>query len=187
MKKYFVGFLVGAILTMSTSVFAEEIKSLIGQKVQGTAVVSLNGKDVGSAVIINGTSYAPVRVIGEASGLNVGYDSGVVKLSDTEPVQTIAPTETPSASATPIPTATPTRSTKSTAEDIKLEIEQYKKTIKVTNEAIDTMKTSISSGNYSGEKLQYLNDHLAIAEKRVSDAQNQIKILEARLTEVQGQ
>lgn len=83
MKKYFVGFLAGVLLTFSMSVYADDIKSLIGQKVQGTVSVVVNGAKVKDGVIINSTSYAPVRSLTEAAGLDVGFEKGVVTVNDT--------------------------------------------------------------------------------------------------------
>jgi hypothetical protein len=78
MKKYVVGFLAGVLLTFSMSAYADDIKNLVGQKVQGTVAVKVNGAQVADGVIIKGTSYAPVRSLTEAAGLDVSYDKGVV-------------------------------------------------------------------------------------------------------------
>lgn len=84
MKKYFVGFLAGVLLTFSMSVYADDIKSLIGQKVQGTVSVNVNGTTVADGVIIKGYSYAPVRSLTEAAGLEVNYEKGVVTVVNTQ-------------------------------------------------------------------------------------------------------
>lgn len=44
MKKYVAGFLAGAVFVLSASAFADDIQSLIGKKIQGEAVVELNGQ-----------------------------------------------------------------------------------------------------------------------------------------------
>ncbi|KUP23115.1 hypothetical protein [Paenibacillus sp. DMB5] len=74
MKKYIFGFLVGAIFTVSTTAFADDIKSLVGKAIQGEAPVIVDGQQLDTAIIVDGKSYAPVRVIGEAAGYSVSVD-----------------------------------------------------------------------------------------------------------------
>jgi len=62
-----------------TSVFASG-SSLVGQKVRTEVVVKLDGETLGNAVIINKTTYAPLRMVAEATGLDVGYVPGEVSL-----------------------------------------------------------------------------------------------------------
>ncbi|MFF2887857.1 hypothetical protein [Paenibacillus sp. NPDC057967] len=69
------------LLLSSTAVIYADSKSLIGRTIKSEAAVTLNGKDIGQALIIDGVSYAPVRVIAEASGLEVGYKKGEVILT----------------------------------------------------------------------------------------------------------
>lgn len=84
MKKYAVGFLAGVFLTFSVSAYADDIKNLVGQKVQGTVSVNVNGTQVADGVIIQGSSYAPVRSLTEAAGLDVNYEKGVVTVINTK-------------------------------------------------------------------------------------------------------
>ncbi|WP_339297567.1 hypothetical protein MKY92_21675 [Paenibacillus sp. FSL R5-0623] len=58
------GFLAGAVFLLSATAFANDIKSLVGKKIQGEAVVELNGQALDTAIIVDGKSYAPVRAIG---------------------------------------------------------------------------------------------------------------------------
>lgn len=68
------GILVGIILSVSTTAFADTI-GLIGKKVEGEFAVTLDGKQLTSkAGVIEGTSYLPVRAVSEALGLDVGFD-----------------------------------------------------------------------------------------------------------------
>jgi hypothetical protein len=76
MKKYFIGILIGAILTISTTAFADDIKNLIGKKVDGQQTVTLDGKSIGKAVIIQGKSYVPVREITNGFGGNIELKKG---------------------------------------------------------------------------------------------------------------
>ena len=78
MKKILSIVLVASMLG-GTAVFASG-SSLVGKKVQSEVVVKLDGNTLGNAVIIDKTTYAPIRLIAEASGLNVGYTPGEVTL-----------------------------------------------------------------------------------------------------------
>lgn len=81
MKKFIMGLILGAGLTLAFSVSAESIQSLIGKQVDGEATVVLDGVDLPvKAAIIEGTTYAPVRAVGEAVGKDVDWKGGKVTL-----------------------------------------------------------------------------------------------------------
>ncbi|WP_339259604.1 hypothetical protein MKZ12_07325 [Paenibacillus sp. FSL R5-0713] len=82
MKKYVAGFLAGALFTLAGAAFADDIQSLIGKKIQGEAVVELNGQALDTAIIVDGKSYAPVRVIGEAAGYDVSMQNKKIILDE---------------------------------------------------------------------------------------------------------
>lgn len=79
MRKYIIGFIAG-ILVATAGVAAADTVSMIGKKIQSEAVVTLDGEEIGTALIVNGTSYPPLRVIAESVGVGVGWENGVVKL-----------------------------------------------------------------------------------------------------------
>ncbi|RXZ83368.1 hypothetical protein EBB07_06020 [Paenibacillaceae bacterium] len=70
MKKFVVGVICGAVVSLGISVSAAEIKnSFVGKKVQSEMTVSVNGKLVsGTAIVIDGASYLPVRAFTNAVG-----------------------------------------------------------------------------------------------------------------------
>lgn len=81
MKKIFISFIVVALLATSTSVFADTISS-IGRKITAEYIVKLDGKQLPvKAVAFEGASYAPVRVISEALGLDVDFKNNEVLLT----------------------------------------------------------------------------------------------------------
>lgn len=90
MKKVIIASLV--FLMLGAAVVYAESTSLIGRKVQSEVVVTLDGEEIGSVIIIDGVSYAPVRVIAEASGLKAGYKKGEVMLTSND-AGTITATE----------------------------------------------------------------------------------------------
>ncbi|MFB9274917.1 hypothetical protein [Cohnella cellulosilytica] len=90
MKKFIIGLLCGIIFATCGSVFAESaVKKLIGEKVKGQYEVSVNGKKLSTpAIVVNGTSFLPVREFGNSVGYKVNFDpKGGIKLeqqSDTQ-------------------------------------------------------------------------------------------------------
>lgn len=69
------GVVIGSALTLSASVAAEEIKSLIGKRIDGEFVVTLDDQELPvKAGTIEGTSYLPVRAVSEALNLEVSFD-----------------------------------------------------------------------------------------------------------------
>jgi hypothetical protein len=76
MKKFWIGLIVGLILAIPVGAHADEVISLVGKTIQGEFDVSLNGKKLNNrAIVIDGTSYVPIREIGESFGLDVSFDS----------------------------------------------------------------------------------------------------------------
>lgn len=164
MKKYVVGFIAGLVFALSSSVFAEDIGGLIGKKIEGTANVNLDGKVIGSAVIINGTSYAPVRVVSEAAGMDVGYEKGVVKLKLPE---------------IPKPKV-------KTVEELSADLAEYQANVQATKEAVARIQDNIASGKFEGDELAYLQTSLDRGEKQISNDEQRIADIQAKLNELQA-
>jgi outer membrane translocation and assembly module TamA len=77
------GIVIGIGLAITSSVYADDIQSLIGKTIQGEFPVKIDGKTLGKkAVVIDGSSYLPVRIIGDATGYDVTFDAELgVKLT----------------------------------------------------------------------------------------------------------
>lgn len=75
MKKYIIGAVFGFILSIGVSAHAEVV-NMIGKVVDGTFAVKVGDNTIDTpAIVIEGTSYLPVRAIGDAIGYTVGFDS----------------------------------------------------------------------------------------------------------------
>lgn len=81
----FVTMLIVLMLAFSPVVFAE-VESMIGKQVQGQFPVKVEGKKLDvQAIVIDGTSYLPVRAIAEALGKEVKFDADLgIELYDKE-------------------------------------------------------------------------------------------------------
>jgi len=106
MRKYLVGFIVGA-LFMSAFPAYGAVSSLVGKKVSGEFSVKVDGTEIaGKSVAIDGTTYAPLRAIGDATGYTVTFENKEVVFTKKEngggePVATNQPTETQSSGEDP--------------------------------------------------------------------------------------
>lgn len=72
MRKYIIGAVFGAVLSFSVSAYAEVV-NLVNQVVQGLFPVTVDGKSLGNAIVVDNTTYLPVRDFGEAVGYTVTF------------------------------------------------------------------------------------------------------------------
>lgn len=74
-----IGFIAGAIFMFSAQIYGAG--TLTGEKVDNQMNVKVNDKTIGSAAVINGTSYLPVRAIANELKLQVKVSGGEIKLT----------------------------------------------------------------------------------------------------------
>jgi len=85
MKKFVSGLLIGFLLAIPTYALAEQ-ESMIGKTVGAEYPVFIDGKVLEvPAIVVDGRSFAPVRAIGEAMGLNVSFENQTVILKSPVP------------------------------------------------------------------------------------------------------
>ncbi|ACV64978.1 hypothetical protein Dtox_4314 [Desulfofarcimen acetoxidans DSM 771] len=71
-------------ISAATMAIADTQDSPVGQAVQGVYPVMLNEKALSNqAIVINGTSYLPVRALAEALNMNVSFENNTVILKGT--------------------------------------------------------------------------------------------------------
>lgn len=164
MKKYVASFLAGAVFVLSASAFADDIQSLIGKKIQGEAVVELNGQTLDTAIIVDGKSYAPVRAIGEAAGYDVSMQNKKIILDE-------------KASSTPTATS-PGEETNLEFLKVKLNerIVDAKQRIADTNKLIEASEYVIKNTPNSGEE-----EVLKVRKDKLTEQQTLLANLEAEL------
>lgn len=103
MKKAVAGFLAGVVFMIGAQAFGDSI-SKIGKKIQTEYSVTVDGKKLTvPAIAVDGTSYAPVRAIGDATGYDVTVSGKSISL-DKESSATVTPTNETTQPATPQPT-----------------------------------------------------------------------------------
>lgn len=85
MKKFIVGLISGMVLTLSISTYAEEIESYIGKIVEGQFPVIIDGQRADKpGLVIEGTTYLPIRSAGELFGYDVSFIDSQVILNKNE-------------------------------------------------------------------------------------------------------
>lgn len=185
MKKVVVSFLAGAVFATSATVFADNVKSLVGRKVQAETDVMLNGQKIDTAVAINGKSYAPVRSIAEAAGLDVNYRNGRIELDTVRDVSGYSAPQTPPMSK----------------ERIEKRLEEARQMLRTHEDTIKTLETDggierawkavdialSEPEKYSADEVEYFRRYAEQAEQRLETAYKHKAELEAEIAELEAQ
>lgn len=116
MKKYLAGFLIGVIVTVGMTAFADEINSWVAEK--ATFDVYVSGEKFESSkpvAVIDGSTYLPLKDTGTALGVSVEWNAEDRRVEVGEVIEQMAssagvalgvtPKPTPAATPTPISTA----------------------------------------------------------------------------------
>jgi hypothetical protein len=162
MKKYVIGILIGFCLSFAVGAHAEVI-NMIGKVVDGTIDLTINKKKMEyQAVLIDGTTYAPVRMLGEETGYIVKFDD-VTGVKLIKKITTPKETVLKSIAALNSTIATNESMTKGNQEEIvKLKVKeqtpQVLMDIKTTEDTIDRLQKGIVGLN---EQIDKLNQTLA--------------------------
>ncbi|OPZ92453.1 MAG: hypothetical protein BWY74_01568 [Firmicutes bacterium ADurb.Bin419] len=117
MKKYLAGFLIGVIVTVGMTAFADEINSWIAEK--ATFDVYVGGEKFESdkpVAVIDGSTYLPLKDTGTALGVNVEWNAedrrvevgGLIEQMASSAGVALGVTPKSTATATPTPTPIPT-------------------------------------------------------------------------------
>lgn len=111
MRKYIIGAIAGFFLATAVTAHAEVV-NMIGKVVDGAFPVKVNGAQLqNSAIVIEGTSYLPVREFGESLGMDVKFDANMgIELTQ---------------KATPAPTSIPTVNVEQEAKNAVMNAPSY--------------------------------------------------------------
>lgn len=81
------GVLIGAVVATAGSAFADQIKSLVGEKVAGEYVVKVNGNSLAeNAIVVDGKAHVPLRAVTDSLGANLKVDGKTIQISTESPV-----------------------------------------------------------------------------------------------------
>jgi len=180
MKKFITGVVVGAIIASTLPAYGA-VTSMIGQEVDGQKEVKLNGKTVGTAIIVDNKSYLPVRDTANAFGATVAASKGAIDLStlSKEDAQEFVRTEL--------------ETLYSKKSFLEKQIEKSLSTIKNLEEVvIPKYEQKVANPRNEIDKAdsqRYLDKYkqsLADEKQKLADYQSQLDAINARIAELEG-
>lgn len=178
MKKFVSGVIVGVFLFVGASVFADSV-SLIGQKVQGLFAIEKGGTKIGDAVIINGTAFAPVRAISEATGATLSIEGKKIIMSG----RNVVVSDTKEA----------TSDKYQSKEHLEFKIRVAESEIESAQGAIKGLEDSVESANklpsekQRSETLTKIYEMIKVKKQVISEKEKELADLQEQLTEVVAQ
>jgi len=165
LKKFVSGVIVGVLLFASASVFADSA-SLIGKKVQGLYTIEKSGKKVADAVIIDGSAYAPVRAVAEATGAGLSVEGKKIIMSGTD-----------------VPESVQISTIKNKIETLERDADHAKNVIEGYESMINmVLKSPGYDAEKDAEKLNGLEAKIAEQQQIIDKSNVEIAALQAQVT-----
>lgn len=169
MRKYIIGGLVGFLLAVPFTTVGAQVSTMLGKKVQNEFTVIIDGKRLEKkALAVDGSSYAPLRVIAEAIGYDIAFTNNTVIMSD--PSMESAVPVTPNAT-------TQGGATVATELTLEIQIEKTKSQIMKLSGQLFSFNTRYTPENVTEEAKQQIKD----LEDEITRQQEHLKTLEAKL------
>lgn len=166
MKKYLlIGTLFGFFLSLAVTTHAQEIENMIGKVCEGVFAVQVDGVKLDKdAVVIDGTTYLPVRSFGEALGYDVTFDTdmGVKMVKKTDPE----------------------KQKKLEIAKIERAIKSDKNNLDYYNERVNLLTDELKS--YPSDKPEYASGREQTTSE-IEKAKTEISRLEAEIADLQAQ
>ncbi|MDP1513066.1 2,' 3'-cyclic nucleotide 2'-phosphodiesterase [Paenibacillus ottowii] len=76
------GILIGIVVATAGSSFADQVKSLIGEKVAGEYAVKVNGNSlVENAIVVDGKAHVPLRAVTDSLGASLKVEGKTVEIT----------------------------------------------------------------------------------------------------------
>ncbi|QOH62403.1 2,' 3'-cyclic nucleotide 2'-phosphodiesterase [Paenibacillus polymyxa] len=76
------GVLIGAVVATASSSFADQVKSLVGEKVAGEYAVKVNGNSlVENAIVVDGKAHVPLRAVTDSLGASLKVEGKTVEIT----------------------------------------------------------------------------------------------------------
>lgn len=183
MKKKIILIMTTALLLGGSIGFAAASSSLIGSKVQGLFTVKkADGTKIGEAVIINGSAFAPVRSISEATGTELSVEGKTIIMGSK------SNTASANGETTTAETVNSTAELQIERTKVVTDIETHEKQIKGYNDNIlPTYKSLADELANNGTLGQRAADDYAQFKKQVDTWEAELKVLKTRLVEIDSQ
>ncbi|MFD1268851.1 hypothetical protein ACFQ3Y_15710 [Paenibacillus motobuensis] len=182
MKKKISVIIIGTLLLGSLAAVASAAtNTLVGKKVQSVIAVTVNGKAVKDAIVIDGTTYAPVRSFSEAAGYSLNIEGGTVKLTDSA--------KTEDQVVDQIKTDTRINTLQRDILIWQASIEGKQETVKQAESAIAEMSAWNEKAGKDDPKMDAsgAKEKLAKAQAEIAELQAKITVAEAEIAKLQAQ
>lgn len=198
MRKYVIGFIAGVVCAIGGTAFADDVASLIGKQVSAEVKIKVNGQLVRQpGIIVNNTTYLPVRASGELFGYSVYYKDGQVLMDakeepkvtePEEPVTEPEPTE-PKEPEQPDNPSDPLNASEiqKRIDDLKSERSQHQGAIIAANVIIKDAQKMLDETSDAGwqKAIDFQEQRIAKAEAEIEKIDAEIAELEKQLAELQ--
>jgi hypothetical protein len=180
MKKKVIGIAAVALLLGGSLGFAASSSPLVGAKVTGLFTVQkVDGTKIADAVVINGSTYVPIRAIGEATGTQITVEGKRVILQSKSGAAPVAIKETTQVTPTDLQT-----------KKVSLEAEIEKKNAHIADleknvipPLVAMAKELANNGTLGQDAQKSADDYKALLEQR----KKELTFLQARLAEIKAQ
>jgi len=197
MRKYVIGFIAGVVCAIGGTAFADDI-SLVGKKIVAEVPIKINGQTVSRpGIVVEGTTYLPVRSAGELFGYSVSYagKSVVMEAKEepkvTEPEEPVTEPEPkePKEPEQPDNPSDPLNASEiqKRIDDLKSERSQHQGAIIAANVIIKDAQKMLDETSDAGwqKAIDFQKQRIANAEAEIARIDAEIAQLEKQLAELQ--
>lgn len=189
MKKFISGLIVGLLLFAGTTVFADSAKSLLGKKVQGTFEVAFNGKAIGDAAVIDGSTFLPVRSISDATGINIAVEGKKINLttSGNQIVADISDAETDAKNKAEGLVTSKINTLQENIKTHQFNIDLEKNTLSNLQKKLVELKAADDGKAVSKQGIEIVEGKIADSQKLIAELQAKIDAAEAEIKQLEAQ
>ncbi|AET60269.1 hypothetical protein HPL003_17625 [Paenibacillus terrae HPL-003] len=164
------GVLIGAVVATAGSSFADQVKTLVGAKVDGEYAVEVNGNSlVENAIVVDGKAHVPLRAVSDSLGAGLKVDGKTIQITTNSSASS-------DANVTPVATSAGNSNNRYEQKlvDRKKELEQ---TITTTQKGIEDQLANLQTAQKSREKVSD-ERFLSIGDQKIQAYKDQITQLE---------
>lgn len=176
-RKYMIGIIIGAALSYTVTAYGEDI-SKIGHKVQGEYKVVVDGTPLTQKSIgVDGSAYAPLRAIGEATGYDVTFKDNTVYFTQEKGADIVPATDTGTTGTTST-TTTDVKKLKLQIENLENEIATKKDMLELNQKFVDGFE---KAGNADDPQAKVFRNSVQLLQSQIEELEKQKAELESQI------
>ncbi|MBG9737085.1 stalk domain-containing protein [Paenibacillus alvei] len=175
------GVVIGAVVATAGSAFADQIKSLVGEKVTGEYTVVVNGKALqDKGAVINGRTNVPVRGVSQALGADIRVEGKKILVTSKQEGSNSVGGSTKPTNDNPYKDGS-----KENLETLRDSIDnRIKPAVKERQSLVDEIETLKKSQEKSGSEVPVLKDkekQLAEYDRMIAEDTEKLRLVEEAL------